>query len=1022
VHIDSAYVTVFIKLNHVKGLFMNHQIRFTANKIENYIRLLRPLVYRQHHPIAPFRYHELSSPETPPPIHADSTDWLVISHNTYWGKIQQNFVMRGSFSVPASFIEEVALYLPIGDSGDFVHPEALIYIDGKAIATVDRFHQEILIPIEYCDGEEHELFLHGWTGYGNSQGSAGQLLMRPCSVVQIHQPLRDFIILMNTALQISKRLNDNHPQKHDLLTAMDKAMLALDTREPFGDAFYESVERALPMFRDIIRHVGAPMDVTVMGAGHAHIDVAWLWTLGQTRRKAARTFYTVNHLMSQFEGYRFTQSQPQLYEYIRQDYPELFDLIKGRVAQGKWEAIGGMWVEADCNLSGAESLARQFLLGRHFFREHFGVDADSPVLWLPDVFGYSAQLPQLIKLAGLEYFFTIKIGWNQYNKLPYDSFWWQGLDGTRVLTHFSTTPEKPDSPSSTYNAPANPESPLITWERFQQKEQQRTLLMVYGWGDGGGGPTRDMLENISALAHFPASPKTQFSTAKDFFVRLERESGDKLPTWNGELYLEYHRGTYTTQARNKRANRKSEVLLHEAEFLATYASVLDEDYAYPHEVFRTAWRIVCLNQFHDIIPGSSIGAVYTESLAQYADVERMVNTVIDGALAVLKQHISGEKIAINSAPVTSSIQNHSHGLAMYSLNGISPQQLLSRVSASPQHLENDYLRVEFAPNGDITRIYDKNHQREILPQGAIGNQFQMFEDRPQYWDAWDIDIYYQDKQWLADPATDIIVIDADGQPAIRITRNIHNSTITQVISLDDGIIKFDTHVDWHEKHMLLKVAFPVDILSPKATYDIQWGHVERPTHWNTSWDWAKFETVGHKWADLSEGDYGVSLINDCKYGHDIRDNVMRLSLLKSPTWPHEHADEGEHHFTYWLYPHHDNLIEDTISVAYRLNHHVRVVDGVASDKPHFLKPLVEAEGVIIETIKRAEDGDGVIIRCYEPYRRRGWAQFIMAFPIKSAHICNLLEDDLEAVDMTDEGRFSVYVRPFQIITLRLRLA
>jgi alpha-mannosidase len=998
---------------------MNHQIRFTANKIEQRIRLLTPLVYRHKHPISPFYYHELPSAHSTPPFDADSTDWQLIPHNTYWGKIQQNFVMRGAFTVPTSFIGDVALYLPMGDSGDFSHPEALIYVDGTPIGTVDRHHQEILIPEIYRDGAEHSLFLHGWTGYGNSQGTAGQLLMRPCEVVAIHQPLRDFIVLANTAVRLTKQLDDNNPQKHDLLTAVDKAMLALDTREPFSDALYASVTQALAVFRGGLKQAGAPLDVTVLGAGHAHIDVAWLWTLGQTRRKAARTFYNVNTLMSQFDNYRFTQSQPQLYEYIRQDYPELFDIIKQRVAEGKWEAIGGMWVEADCNLSGAESLARQFLLGRHFFREHFGHDADSPVLWLPDVFGYSAQLPQLIKLAGLEYFFTIKIGWNQYNKLPYDSFWWQGLDGTKVLTHFSTTPDKPTSQSSTYNAPADPESPLMTWQRFQQKEHQRTLLMVYGWGDGGGGPTREMLENITALANFPASPKTKFSTAKDFFVRLEAESGDKLPTWNGELYLEYHRGTYTTQARNKRANRKSEILLHDAEFLATYASILDKKYSYPHDIFRTAWRLVCLNQFHDIIPGSSIGDVYIESLEQYAEIESMVNEVIEGALVVIEQNMSGETIAINPAPFASQTPDL-HTIAPYSLLGYSSHTPEIDVVATPHQIENSNLRVIFNHSGDVIRIYDKLRDREVLPKGAIGNQFQLFEDRPQYWDAWDIDVFYQDKQWLAVPATEMKVIEENGQPAIRIVRKIMNSTYTQTISLHHSLIKFDTQIDWREKHMLLKVAFPVDVLSPKATYDIQWGHVERPTHWNTSWDWAKFETVGHKWADLSEGDYGVSLINDCKYGYDIRDNIMRLTLLKSPTWPDEHADEGEHRFTYWLYPHNDSLIEDTIALGYMLNDPLRIIDSLVNDKPNFLKPLVQARGVIIETIKQAEDGDGVIIRCYEPYRSRGWAEFETAFPLKSVHVCNLLEDDLEEVAVDDETHFRVYMRPFQIITLRLR--
>ncbi len=332
---------------------------------------------------------------------------------------------------------------------------------------------------------------------------------------------------------------------------------------------------------------------TSPGSGH----------LGQTRRKAGRTFYTVLRLMEQFPDYHFTQSQPQLYDYVRQDYPGLLDEIKTRVAEGRWETIGGMWVEADCNLSGSESLARQFLLGRTFFREHFGPKAESPVLWLPDVFGYAWNLPQLIKEAGLEYFFTIKIGWSQYNRLPYDSFWWQGLDGTRVLTHFSTTPDD-SAYASTYNAVASPRQAIGTWRNFQQKELQSELLMAFGWGDGGGGPTREMLENIREMADFPGAPQMRQTSVAEFFTNLEAASGDRLPVWNGELYLELHRGTYTTQSRNKRANRKSEFLLHDAEFLATLAAQINADFTYPREDLTQAWQVVCLNQFHDIIPGS----------------------------------------------------------------------------------------------------------------------------------------------------------------------------------------------------------------------------------------------------------------------------------------------------------------------------------------------------------------------------------------------------------------------------------
>jgi alpha-mannosidase len=374
--------------------------------------------------------------------------------------------------------------------------------------------------------------------------------MRPCAVVQIDQATRDLVATARVALGVANKLDENDPFKGRLLNALDEAFKVLDTREPLGDGFYASVPQVRAVLEEGIAKAGAPMDVDIVASGHAHIDVAWKWTLGQTRRKSGRTFYNVLRLMEQFPDYHFTQSQPQLYDYVRQDYPELFEAIKQRVAEGRWEPIGGTWVEMDCNISGAESLARQFLLGRTFFRDHFDPDAESPVLWLPDVFGYSWALPQLIKQAGLEYFMTTKIGWNQYNRLPYDSFWWQGLDGTRVLTHFICSPDGGHW-VSTYNATVTPDQMIGTWETFQQKELQRELLVAFGYGDGGGGATREMLENVREMGAFPGAPRMRQGPAGQFFRNLETQSGDRLPIWNGELYLELHRGTYTTQTQER---------------------------------------------------------------------------------------------------------------------------------------------------------------------------------------------------------------------------------------------------------------------------------------------------------------------------------------------------------------------------------------------------------------------------------------------------------------------------------------
>ena len=997
---------------------MHHKMRFTVEKIESRIKLLTPFIYHQKTAIPNMRLKYLEDEEVPDNITEQDNieDWHEITPSSYWGPINRNFVMRTTFVVPPDYAPHAALHLPMGNAEDFAHPEALIYIDGKPLAAVDRFHQEIALPDNYCDGAVHHLTLHGWTGFTNSQGADAQLLMRQCNVVAIHQELRDFLITANAAWQILTRLADENPIRHNLLNALDEAFIALDTRDPIEQHVYNAVGEVYAQLKRRMEEAGQPLPVTISSVGHAHIDVAWLWTLGQTRRKSSRTFYTVLHLMKQFKNYIFTQSQPQLYEYMRQDHPELFEEIKQAVKDGRWELIGGMWIEADCNISGSESLARQFLLGRRFFREHFGKDQDSPVLWLPDVFGYSAQLPQLIRLAGMEYFFTIKIGWSQYNKLPYDRFWWQGLDGSRVITHFSTTPEGDnDLYASTYNAPARPEHPLRTWQRFKQKETQRDLLMVYGWGDGGGGPTREMLETIREMEDFPASPQTKHVKAGDFFRNLEQEVGHKLPTWNGELYLEYHRGTYTTQSRNKRANRKAEIALHNAEFLCTYAKIVEPHFDYPRAAFTEAWQLVCLNQFHDIIPGSSIGEVYVESLQQYERVMHLAATAEKAALEVFERYFEGASLIINSSGASAHGREEGRlaTISPYSVNAYSNRLTNSPVKATKNGLENDFLQVEIADSGDITRICIKKSKREILPKGAIANQFQAFEDRPTMWDAWDIDIFYQDRMWLSDPASNIEILDN----GLKITRKILNSIYTQTITLENSLLRFDTEIDWREQHILLKVAFPVDVLSSVATYDVQWGHVQRPTHWNTSWDWARFETVGHKWADLSEGDFGVALINDCKYGYDIRGNVMRLSLLKSPTFPDPNADQGVHQFSYALYP--NTSLPQVIQKATTFNNPVTIHKGSLDLPSTSIRPLVEAfDNGIIETIKLAEDDDSVIVRLYEPYHVRGWTRLYANFEVASASIVNLLEDEITPLEVENNG-VRIFLAPFQIVTVKL---
>ena len=1074
---------------------MNHQTRRTVDKVRARLRLIEQKVYARLTPIEPFQFRALESPTVEPSTDEPIDDrFVTIQWGTPWGRPRLDFVLRSRFSVPTGWSADgpIALHLPLGIAGDFSHPEALVYIDGEPYASCDRHHHEILLPARWCDGNTHELTLHGWTG-GTTAGSsvpidqAVPLVMGTCSIVQIDQPTRELHALARVALGVIEELGDVDPIRTGLLAALDQAVLVLDTREPLGQDFYASVPEALRVARTAVEACGPAANVDVTAAGHAHIDVAWLWPVAQTRRKAGRTFHNALRLMDEFSDFHYTQSQPQLYDYVRSDYPDLFESIKKRVAEGRWEPIGGMWVEADCNITGAEALVRQFVLGRTFFQEQFGLD--SPVLWLPDVFGYAWQLPQLIKSAGLEFFFTTKISWNLYNRLPYDSFWWQGLDGSRVLTHFSPTPSTEDVHWSTYNALAWPADVFGTWKNYLHSDaapagETVPVLMSYGWGDGGGGPTREMVENLAVMSDFPGTPRVGRGRAVDFFEELDRRCGTYLPTWNGELYLEYHQGTYTTHGDVKRANRNCETALHDAELLASWATIV-AGADYPAERLGEAWKLLCLNQFHDILPGSSIAEVYVDAAKDHAWIASITAQIIDDAVDALSsfwhadtRHVSinptafgGRRRATIPAPATSGAtfvdartgseltQQAIDGgtLVEIEVDGFGVVEIGERQTAAPPQgarstspeapgeavgsgrvrasvaddgfvLENAVLRVELSEDGEITRLLDKEHRREVVGPSRPGNVFQAFEDRPIEFDAWNIDLFINDRQWSADPGSSATIVE-DGplRASIEFQRRLGASTIVQRVQLcrDDRRIDFVTSVDWQERHTMLKVAFPVGVLAQVATYEIQWGNVARSTHTNSSWDWAQHETCAHKWVDLSEGDYGVSLLNDCKYGHDVKADVLRLTLLRSTTSPDADADRGRHDFTYSLFPHAEDWRNGTVAAAYHLNDEV-IVRPVMERRTRVdvpaVAPLVAIDqpNVVIETVKRAEDGNGIIVRLYEHHRCRRRVALTAGFPIAHAERCDLLEQPHADESCTLEGNVVGFeITPYQIVTLRL---
>lgn len=705
----------------------------------------------------------------------------------------------------------------------------------------------------------------------------------------------------------------------------------------------------------------------------------------------------------------FLQTQPQLYQYVKEDFPEIYEEIKKRVAQGRWETDGGMWVEADCNLTSGESLTRQILIGSRFIKEEFGKDVE--YLWLPDVFGYSWALPQILKKSGIDMFMTTKISWNQYNRMPHDTFHWKGMDGSEVLTHFITTPEpwnEPDSWFYTYNGLLTAKTVKGVWDSYTEKEMNKDLLISFGYGDGGGGVNRDLLEQRRRLDKIPGLPNVKNSTAGEYFRKLKqtvKNTTQYVHTWDGELYLEYHRGTYTSQGYNKCMNRKMELFYRKAEWLTAMQAVAENclETAKQEELTK-GWKMILTNQFHDIIPGSSIHEVYEDSRRDYELIRGIGEEVVtdyrqralasqkdsyvvyndsgwkQDALAVIQRSGKEPGMFTDEAgePLLSQQVEDKYYVQVKQLPPMGYQTVLfhkgkeqdenSAFTVDAKHIETPFYSVCLNDYGQITRLYDKQQEREVLAHGERGNVLQVFEDKPLDNDAWDIDIFYQQKMR---EITDLTAFEVTQCGALCLTVHMEWSYMQTSILQDltfysmDRRIDFKTDVDFHERQQLLKAAFTVDIRSTFATYDIQYGNVRRPNHWNTSWDQARFESVGHRFADLSERNYGVALLNDCKYGYDIKDNVMRISLLRSGLQPDHLQDQGRHQFTYALLPHRGDFVEGhVVESAHRLNNPLDVFEGAAQAASGSFFTLDNSQ-VEIDAVKKSEDGRRLVVRFHD---------------------------------------------------------
>ena len=749
--------------------------------------------------------------------------------------------------------------------------------------------------------------------------------------------------------------------------------------------------------------------------GHAHIDTAWLWPLAETWRKLDRSFGTATTYMDAYPDYKFSCSQAYQYEVTKERNPDLYKKIEKYEKSGQWVPVGGTWIEPDCNLPSGESLIRQFLYGQRFFEKAFGKRCKE--FWNPDVFGYNGQLPQIMQLCGVTRFLTQKLSWNKFTQPMHHTFDWEGIDGTKVLAHFP--------PADTYNADATVKTLRDNARHYKDHDRGKHSLMLYGYGDGGGGPTRHMIETLLRCKDLEGVPRVTLRSSDEFFALLEKDVTDR-PTMVGELYFELHRGTYTTQARVKRDNRRAEDLLHDVEFLSAAAAKAG-GFAYPQAQIDKLWKVVLLNQFHDILPGSSITLVYEDTHRQMAEVLAEGEKLRAAALAAFSPAGSG------SAPVNT--LDFARGEVIDGPGGTptfvrcpafgtgAVAQTADQVSVKEEGgrivFQNKHLRAELLADGRLVSLVDSATGREAVSGEA--NVIEMYDDKPTNWDAWDVDPYHLETGKPV--AAESHVVHSAASP-LRAEASFEYSlgkasklSVTVRLDAESERLEFHCRADWREQERLLKVAHAVNVRSMHATYEMQFGVAERPTHFNAPGDLAKFEVPGHRWADLSEFGYGVSLLSESKYGFSTLANVMHMTLLRAPMSPDPTADRGEHAFAYALYPHAGGWAEsDVVRQGAAFNRPILFGAGGTAGESLF---EVRDRNLVLDTVKKAEDSDATVLRFYECHGGRGTAAVKVDLPFAEAVYCNALEDEGDAV-AAENGTLTIPYEPYRVITVKLR--
>ncbi|XP_042330389.1 alpha-mannosidase 2C1 [Sceloporus undulatus] len=848
----------------------------------------------------------------------------------------------------------------------------------------------------------------------------------------VHELLVDFEILLDMA----KLLGEENQRSFQVLYAANRMVNLCDVTNP--STFHAVHELACSVFSQ----KNGESQHTIHAMGHCHIDSAWLWPYEETIRKCARSWVTVVQLMEKNPEFTFVCSQAQQFEWVKNWYPGLYTAIQNFAKQGRFIPVGGTWVEMDGNLPNGESMVRQFLQGQRFFQQEFGKMCLE--FWLPDTFGYSAQLPQVMRGCGISRFLTQKLSWNLVNTFPHNTFLWEGIDGSQVLAHFP--------PADSYGLSGCVEEMLKTVKNNRDKGRVNHSAALFGFGDGGGGPTQKILDRLKRMKDMDGLPRVQMSTPDQLFSALEKEKV-QLCTWVGELFLELHNGTYTTHGQIKKGNWECEVLLHDIEVLSSIALSRKSSFQYPSAKLQHLWRLLLLNQFHDVLPGSCIQLVVEDAMRYYAEIQSSGAELLKDTMQslfgdLLESHEKAREsiLVVNTLPwertevIAKAGAGGSETLALVTVpsmgycaiqDSLSPPYpvTVTKEADGSVIMENGIVRVHLDTVGRVTSLYLIESERESITEGHCANQFVIFDDVPLYWDAWDVMDYHLETR---KPITQVlkpmeIILSGRLRGSVKFSLQINQKSIlTQEIILDAAspCVRFQTQVAWNEAHKFLKVEFPVRVRSSNATYEIQFGHLQRPTHWNTSWDWARFEVWSHKWMDLSEHGFGVALLNNCKYGCSVHGNVMSLSLLRAPKSPDATADIGHHQFTYALMPHVGSFQEaQVVHQAYNLNFPLHTMPSISGQCPSWSAFSVQSPAVVLETVKQAEDRpNALIIRLYEAHGSTVITWLQTCLPVQEAIMCDLLEqpDPSHCLALGEHG-LKLSFTPFQVQSVMLVL-